>query len=369
MGKKKTKTPVEHAFGSAYGKWLNLLENYEDFMEGRIKANKVKPFYIQPDLFTIEEHKNNNEAWEAQYHDLMTIWGANAHGLRSSFKFKLKATDFLEFLRREKVVSATTYLPFENVYLQVEHEVEDDETPLSFLLFCERRTLDQDYPELNLAAGEEFICLTPAGYKDTKGVGSKGISKGITTYPIEIHVLPNIDWEMAVKESFAKDGSPSIHFSSSSPDKDSYVEAIPRGVNGEGWRQAKNTEYFMQDYLAFLTMLQAQGVKQTTHGSVKGANVVRRKPKHKNKHPMYEYRVLELGVGHEEPAVNLQIPRECAKKRLHAVRGFWRHYKKPLKSGENKGKTKVFVKDHWRGDKELGVVRKDYALNTKRMGE
>ena len=148
----------------------------------------------------------------------MNIWAANAHGLRSSFKFKLKATDFLEFIRQEKVVSATTYLPFENVYLQVEHEVddEDDEAPISFLLFCERRALERDYPELNLAAGEEFICITPAGYKDTKGVDGKGISKGITTYPIEIHVLPNIDWEMAVKES--KDGgSPSIHFSSSTP--------------------------------------------------------------------------------------------------------------------------------------------------------
>ena len=364
MGKKKTKTPVEHAFGSAYGRWLNLLENYEDFMEGRIKDHQVKPFYIQSELFRLEKRGSSQEEWRTQYHQLMTIWAANAHGLRSSFKFKFDGMDFLEFIQREKVLNITTYLPFENVYLQVGHEVAGEE--VTFLLFCERRTLDQDYPELNLPAGEEFICLTPAGYQSS-GLFEGKTRKGITTFPIEIHLLPNIDWQMAVVDG-EDGGVPSINFSSSSSDE-SYVEAIPRGVDGKGWRLSGNTEYFFQDYLAFLTMLQAQGVKQTTHGSVKGANVIRRKPKHKNKHPMYEYRVLELGVGHEEPAVNLQIPRECAKKRLHAVRGFWRYYKKPLKSGENKGKTKVFVKDHWRGDKELGVVRKDYALNTKNPKE
>jgi hypothetical protein len=79
---------------------------------------------------------------------------------------------------------------------------------------------------------------------------------------------------------------------------------------------------------------------------------------------MYEYKVLELGLGGEEPIVNVQISRESAKKRLHAVRGFWRTYKKPLKSGPNKGKTKVFVKGHWRGDKDLGVIKKDYVFTT-----
>ena len=57
------------------------------------------------------------------------------------------------------------------------------------------------------------------------------------------------------------------------------------------------------------------------------------------------------------------MPRECTKKRQHMVIGHWRTYKKPLKSGPNKGKTEVLIKEHWRGDKSLGVIRKDYIFN------
>lgn len=43
---------------------------------------------------------------------------------------------------------------------------------------------------------------------------------------------------------------------------------------------------------------------------------------------------------------------------LHSVRGFWRKLKKPKADGT----TKVWVKPHWRGDKELGVVTKEYRV-------
>ena len=121
------------------------------------------------------------------------------------------------------------------------------------------------------------------------------------------------------------------------------IEATPEGVRAKNWELRNHSGPYMNALFALLAMLSNGGVKQTNHGTVKPENVIRRKPLHKKQHPMYEYRVLELGLGDEEPIVNLQIPRECAKKRLHAVRGFFRHYKKPLKSGPNKGKTKVFV--------------------------
>lgn len=43
---------------------------------------------------------------------------------------------------------------------------------------------------------------------------------------------------------------------------------------------------------------------------------------------------------------------------LHAVRGFYRHLKKPKADGT----TKIWIKPHWRGDKELGVVTKEYEI-------
>jgi hypothetical protein len=50
-----------------------------------------------------------------------------------------------------------------------------------------------------------------------------------------------------------------------------------------------------------------------------------------------------------QDGVSMYQPR----KRLHQVRGFFRHYQS--------GKVS-WVKAHWRGDENLGVVKKDYEL-------
>jgi hypothetical protein len=47
------------------------------------------------------------------------------------------------------------------------------------------------------------------------------------------------------------------------------------------------------------------------------------------------------------------------------VRGFYRHYKHPIKHGPNKGKTRIYLEESWRGDKNLGVVTHDYEVVTE----
>jgi hypothetical protein len=365
--KKHPRLPVAHAFGPAYGKWLDLWEGYEDYVAERIPLRKLKSFTYNDEVFDftapVIERDGKLVAGDYErgiYTGLFKIWAGNAASLRSSFKFKIEETQWMGSpLWSADNIEVTTYLPFENVYIQYEAD-----GGRAILALCERRTLGRDYPEMGLLAGETFICLTPAGYNTN---GLKGAPKEkLGCYPIEIHFREGVEWAGSVNNV-------ELEWSCSAEDGNEYppiLEATPPGVETKNWKLQNHSGPYMNALFALLAMLSSGGVKQTNHGKVKPENVIRRKPLHKKQHPMYEYRVLELGLGDEEPIVNVQIPRECAKKRLHAVRGFFRHYKNPIKSGPNKGKTKVLVKEHWRGDKELGVVRKDYIfVNSSELPE
>ncbi|MAS97519.1 MAG: hypothetical protein CMF29_01095 [Kiritimatiellaceae bacterium] len=355
MRKKKSKVPPEHAFGPAYGQWLNQLESFEDFVSGRISMKKTKTFAYDNDTFFFPE--DPEKSFDV-YMSLVHIWGGDAQNLRNSFKFKVGQEEYVDFLIANKsAIEITTYLPFENVYIQYEYG-EDEHAQL--MLLCERRTLDRDYPELALLEGDTFICITPAAFNKDGLPGDSG--QKLCFYPVEIHLLENVCWRVRGNET----DSTKVVWAADWPEIETppFIECFPGDLDGEVWTQKHLSRSYVHAFFATLAMLSCGGVKQTTLGRVRPENVIRRKPAHKKQHPMYEYKVLELGLGGEEPIVNVQISRESAKKRLHAVRGFWRTYKEPLKSGRNKGKTKVFVKGHWRGDKELGVIKKDYVFTT-----
>ena len=75
----------------------------------------------------------------------------------------------------------------------------------------------------------------------------------------------------------------------------------------------------------------------------------------------YEHRVIVIDPDQGNPRQGDNSGLSGRKHPLHSVRGFWRKLKKPKADGT----TKVWVKPHWRGDKELGVVTKEYrVLNT-----
>ena len=115
---------------------------------------------------------------------------------------------------------------------------------------------------------------------------------------------------------------------------------------------------------SFFKMLYLKGEGQATqskHGFKKPAQVEARSPKKQKKHPDYEYHLLEI-----KPNVTLKSESENGttgvKQRRHMVRGFYRNYKRPIRSGPNVGKTRVFIPSHARGDEALGVIRKDYVF-------
>ena len=71
----------------------------------------------------------------------------------------------------------------------------------------------------------------------------------------------------------------------------------------------------------------------------------------RNKKPIaYQYKILDINKSSNDN--NFIYKRSVNKNRFHDVRGFYRHYK----SGK-----KVWIKNHTRGTKELGVIEKDYV--------
>ena len=74
----------------------------------------------------------------------------------------------------------------------------------------------------------------------------------------------------------------------------------------------------------------------------------------------YQHRVIVI-----DPEAPLYADGEglgCSgrKHALHSVRGFWRNLKNPKPDGT----TRVWVKAHWRGDKDLGVISKQYEIRS-----
>ena len=73
----------------------------------------------------------------------------------------------------------------------------------------------------------------------------------------------------------------------------------------------------------------------------------------RNKKPLaYQYKVLD--IGNVSNSTNYKYNRSVNKNKFHTVRGFERQYKS--------GKI-VWIKNHTRGDKNLGVVEKDYIVS------
>ena len=81
--------------------------------------------------------------------------------------------------------------------------------------------------------------------------------------------------------------------------------------------------------------------------------------------PMYEHTCLTINPTRAEPSASYytDVERETVPNRFHAVRGHWRTYKKTIKSGPHKGKTKVWVDPHGRGDPDAGYVEHSYHIS------
>ena len=397
---KRERKKVEHAFGPAYGSWLDYFEILEDSIKKRTKKyshKKLAPPWSGTCLFfdpsKVRDSDGNGNAlpesqwsqesknYRTMYEDCFRLWGQYAQALRNAFKFKVAETHFYEAIKRTSDrIEVTAYLPFESVFIQITPDKSWGDDPdwvedgFKELLFCERQKCKEDYPELNLKKGETFICITPAIYVSREVVKAiredeqtllKNIGDhGVRLYPIELHLEENQQVVFEKSEHF--ENHPHWRFIDESRGG---LNAYAKGADPTDWNSKQLSSMYLIHFFNFLWLLNFKESKQTNYGRIKAENVIRRKPKHRKKHPVYEYSVLELDLNKDEPSTNIIMPRECAKKRQHMVIGHWRTYKKPLKSGPNKGKTDVLIKEHWRGDKSLGVIRKDYIFSGPDTGE
>lgn len=419
MNKNKKVVPIGHAFGLGFGLWLDALEKWEDTFKHNAKnagrgVNKnykkhepLTNFLVNSTLFpefanksvlpndsspfTFKTIENDFEVTTA-----LDKWASIVKFLRSSFKFKLNKEQVLKKITQ--VYESTgptefyTYLPYENVFIQYERD--DDE--FHFLMLCRRVKAKKDKPKINVKSGEFYICINMVEYKkgnlasDTvlKDIEDKpkNIKKmfhnNVLHYPLELHIpegrvffaVPRKESRGGIRVIISQHRNQDMKQEEIEKIKDleetgfgSFLEIVPYGgVSLKTFNEDKYVHWFVGAFLGFIFMLSCGGVIQTTRGKLKPQDVYRRKPKHKKNHPMYEYRILEIGDDHQEPLVNYVVPRATTKKRLHSVMGHYRRYKKPLKSGPNAGKTVVLVEGHWRGDKNLGVVKKDYAFVNQR---
>ena len=348
----KNKKQPSQSFGPAFPKWLSTAEYFEDYVGGKTKRFKnPTDLSLQKDLFKFEAGDHVTD-----YPEVINLWSENAAKLRNSFKFDLG--HLTAPLIKEKDYIVTTYLPFQTLYFQHLIVFKKDGVEMTAMYLCERKTVSEGDNILGLSAGETYISIQL----------STLYNKSIVLDPVEIRLREGIDWCVMRHEETKSSDELSVK-TVPYPDKDQeemvFSLGTPPNVNASGFVKNSMQLWAIGRFCAFLALLNQNNVKQSLRGKVKPGNVLRRKPTHKKQHPMYEYRVLELDVNPEpDTAVNIQMPRETPKKRLHAVRGFLRHYKQPLKTGPNAGKSTVFVKEHWRGEKDLGVIRKDYAVLT-----
>ena len=416
---KRERKKVEHAFGPAYGSWLDYFELIEDFIKERSPVKymkyankKIRPpwagncLFFDPDkvaakitnangdMIPLSQWSEEAKNYQIMYECCWNLWGQYAQALRNAFKFKVTESDFYKAIKRTSdPIEVTTYLPFENVFIQITPDKTWEDDPnwtnadgadirdgFKELLFCERQKCKEDYSELNLKKGETFICITPAIYVSKETIKALTVDElsdtvkplqplsknahGIRLYPVELHLEEN-QHVFFEKSKHYKD-NPHWQFTDGSRGG---LNAYATGADPTDWNRKQLTSMYLIHFFNFLWLLNFKESKQTNYGRVKAENVIRRKPKHRKKHPVYEYSVLELDLNKDEPSTNIIMPRECTKKRQHMVIGHWRTYKKPLKSGPNKGKTEVLIKEHWRGDKSLGVIRKDYIFNGPDTGE
>jgi hypothetical protein len=153
-----------------------------------------------------------------------------------------------------------------------------------------------------------------------------------------------------------------IHFNAGRNVADTiFLNAIAAGVapTQRGKDLVETVRVLLMNFFASFWLSSALRKRQVGRTPVVAAKM----PRHAKKYdkPRFEHWVVQFELDKPDPEQS-GVEREQPKKRRHQVRGFPRTYPEPIKSGPNKGKTVVWVTGHWRGDANLGIVRKDHEI-------
>lgn len=116
-------------------------------------------------------------------------------------------------------------------------------------------------------------------------------------------------------------------------------------------------------FWTFLRMQQLQGdrINKKTFGIIKPKMMANKKLKKKER-PLVEFHTLQIELEREINVSDFPTHIIRGKNKWHKVKSHMREYKEPLKSGPNKGKTRIFIKSCGRGDADKGIIISDYNL-------
>lgn len=314
--------PDKGSLGKPFYEWLAFCEELERFAHGaKIQRPHIR---VCEDFFGVKAGDERE-----LYGSILKVSAELAQPLRSAVKYKATTgtllgltknyEDELEYLMYNQPLR----LPHDPCVLMVD---EDDGSTFGFCLARESAT--NDYPELGLRRGEEFICANIA-YRAENSDGS------ITTnmIPVEIHWVEGETLENT---------------------KQVYATPTELIVHDAG---QKAMEYATQMMNVWLLSFGLAHMKRQRQPGIPAQHLMSKPKKLKKRRhfPLFEHFVMTLDIA---PDGSCHTGRSVfqPRKRLHQVRGFYRHYKS--------GKV-AWVKPHWRGDESLGVVRTDFEMVNK----
>lgn len=335
MTKRKKKVQKQGHLGPAFHSWLEWLEYVESIFLNKKTPGKTHHMAMNDTLFKLD----SDEALGRIMSEAMPVDAWLARCVRSSVKYKVSAETFaglvhhyedeLRYIRNDRPI----HLPHEWCTLMVEW---GEDTYLISLQETTTRTGER-YEELDVDGDETWICANMCLYRES-GVdlmkdGKRHPEQRLSYVPVEFHMQ---------KGKLYQDTN--------------LVTAVTTGVEvTEKGQQA--LDIFRAFILIWLEQFQLSAVLRSKQAGTKPLPHSYRpaKLRKRHQHPQFEHTVIQLEIDAPAPSqagFHILQPH----KRLHQVRGFWRHLKK---SGK-----RVWVKPHWRGDERLGVVRRDVELIT-----
>ena len=377
-------------FSEGYNDWLDRAEVFEAFNHGKMSAQDVQKWREKKGHHSIHdvipvldqsgdffEHFNrlDNSEKEKVLLLLQNFFLNAARTLRKTFKFQvgentlrsLKEMD--DFSWQEDV---PIRLPFERVFLEVKTEWVQSRD----FLFCfeqrnpisEQELIQNDTPtKFWDVFNKPFIVVKIACYGNPSHMvteeGNKIYRpkkrKQLRFFPLYAHLSEEPPTNNLLKDFVYDKRTNCIWLS--------MVDIPGLDLADCYLSQPHNLclvlGAIMRAFFKMLYLKQQGQAVQTTQGFKKPSEVTVRPPKKRKKHPLYEYHLLEIKpqvAPRSEPGIGDEP--NGTRQRRHMVRGFYRTYKRPIRSGPNVGKTRVFVRSHARGDETLGYVKKDYVF-------
>lgn len=321
--------------GPAFLSWLEWLEYCESLVTKGKRIGKPKHMAMNDTLFRVPDDAKMASVMNAALP--VDAWLATC--VRSSVKYKVDADTFAGLVHchsdKLRSIRETTPIHLPHEWCTIIVEWGDD----TYLMCAQETTTSNGkaYPELEVEADEPWICVNMMLHRKS-GVelmqdGQKHVEQQLSYVPVELHMQKGKLWSDTVSLTTAIDG----------------LEVTDKGM--------KALDIFRAFFLIWLEQFQLTSVLRQQQTGAKPLPLSYKPKRARKRHqfPQFEHTVIQLEIDAPEPG---QTGRSIFQphKRLHQVRGFWRTYKK---SGK-----RVWVKPHWRGDEQLGVIRRDVELVT-----